>query len=76
MLQANASDKGGLPCLFAALIGVSVCVGLAAGDTVVQNGATSAVGLAVVQLAKALGCRTINVVRKRCVYFHAWRRRR
>jgi len=35
------------------------------GDTIVQNGSSSAVGLAVVQLARAKGVRTINLVRRR-----------
>lgn len=35
------------------------------GDVVIQNGATSGVGQAVIQLARHLGIRTINVVRKR-----------
>ncbi|KAG2496254.1 hypothetical protein HYH03_005850 [Edaphochlamys debaryana] len=35
------------------------------GDTVAQNGATSAVGEAVIQIAKARGIRTINVIRDR-----------
>ena len=38
-------------------------VGLKAGDVVVQNGANSAVGLAVVQLAKEMGVKTVNVIR-------------
>lgn len=40
-------------------------VPLQAGDTVIQNGANSGVGLAVIQIAKALGIRTINIVRER-----------
>ncbi|EGD80978.1 hypothetical protein PTSG_01560 [Salpingoeca rosetta] len=35
------------------------------GDYVVQNGATSAVGQAAIQLAKVFGWKTINIVRKR-----------
>ncbi|GMH33141.1 hypothetical protein BSKO_00975 [Bryopsis sp. KO-2023] len=38
---------------------------LQTGDVVVQNGATSAVGMAVIQLAKQRGIRTVNIVRKR-----------
>jgi NADPH:quinone reductase-like Zn-dependent oxidoreductase len=36
-----------------------------AGDTVVQNGAGSGVGRAVIQLAAARGVRTVNIVRDR-----------
>lgn len=36
---------------------------LKAGDVVVQNGANSAVGQAVIQIAKARGIKTINIVR-------------
>lgn len=38
---------------------------LAPGDCVVQNGANSSVGLCVIQIAKALGIKTINVIRDR-----------
>jgi trans-2-enoyl-CoA reductase len=38
---------------------------LRAGDTVVQNGATSAVGRSVIQIAHARGINTINIVRDR-----------
>lgn len=40
-------------------------VPLGTGDVVIQNGANSAVGQAVIQIAAALGLRTINVVRDR-----------
>ena len=40
-------------------------VSLEPGDVVVQNGATSSVGQAVIQLARARGLRTVNVVRER-----------
>eukprot|EP00123_Amoebidium_parasiticum_P012111 comp21126_c0_seq1/m.28554 comp21126_c0_seq1/g.28554 ORF comp21126_c0_seq1/g.28554 comp21126_c0_seq1/m.28554 type:complete len:365 (-) comp21126_c0_seq1:344-1438(-) len=40
-------------------------VPLKQGDYVLQNGATSAVGLAVIQLAAAMGVNTINVIRDR-----------
>lgn len=42
-------------------------VELAAGDWVIQSAANSAVGSAVVQLAKARGLRTVNVVRREAV---------
>jgi len=35
------------------------------GDTIIQNGANSMVGQSVIQIAKARGIRTINVVRER-----------
>lgn len=41
---------------------------LKAGDWVIQNGANSQVGLAVIQLAKAWGLKTISFVRDRWVY--------
>uniref|UniRef100_A0A0A9WYW5 Putative trans-2-enoyl-CoA reductase, mitochondrial n=1 Tax=Lygus hesperus TaxID=30085 RepID=A0A0A9WYW5_LYGHE len=34
-------------------------------DVVVQNGATSAVGLSVIQIAKARGIKTVNIIRNR-----------
>lgn len=40
-------------------------VELKAGDVVVQNGANSAVGQLVIQLAKVMGVHTVNVVRDR-----------
>eukprot|EP00775_Hariotina_reticulata_P004732 gene4732-4982_t len=40
-------------------------VDLQPGDVVIQNGATSAVGQHVIQLAKAKGLKTINVIRDR-----------
>ena len=40
-------------------------VQLRPGDTVVQNGATSAVGQHVIQLARTMGLHTINVIRDR-----------
>jgi len=33
------------------------------GDVIIQNGANSMVGLAVIQMARELGIKTINVVR-------------
>ena len=36
------------------------------GDAVVQNGANSAVGQNVIQLAAAWGLKTINIIRDRC----------
>lgn len=41
---------------------------LLAGDFLVQNGANSAVGQAVIQIAAARDLRTINVIRDRCVF--------
>jgi trans-2-enoyl-CoA reductase len=40
-------------------------VALKPGDVILQNGATSGVGKAVIQIAKARGVKTINIVRDR-----------
>ncbi len=40
-------------------------VDLAPGDAVIQNGATSGVGKAAIQIAKARGLKSINIVRDR-----------
>lgn len=40
-------------------------VKLKAGDVIVQNGANSAVGQSVIQLAKLRGVKTINIIRDR-----------
>ena len=40
-------------------------VSLKPGDCVLQNGANSAVGQAVIQIAKTMGVTTVNVVRDR-----------
>jgi trans-2-enoyl-CoA reductase len=40
-------------------------VTLQSGDTVIQNGANSAVGQNVIQMCKAWGINSVNVVRKR-----------
>lgn len=42
-------------------------VDLQPGEWVIQNGANSAVGQAVIQIAAARGLKTINLVRSRCV---------
>ena len=39
--------------------------GVVPGDTVIQNGANSSVGQALIQIAKHMGVRTVNVIRKR-----------
>lgn len=63
----------GLDPLQAAMLGVNPAtawrmlhdfVSLQPGDWIVQNAANSGVGRAVIQLAKALGLRTLNVVRR------------
>ncbi|CAM9634440.1 unnamed protein product [Chrysoparadoxa australica] len=63
-----------IPAEYAATIGVNPStayrmlhdfVKLEPGDVIIQNGCTSAVGLAVVQLAKKIGVTTINVQRAR-----------
>lgn len=40
-------------------------VALEEGDVVLQNGANSAVGASAIQIAKAMGLRTVNIVRSR-----------
>ncbi|XP_064381013.1 enoyl-[acyl-carrier-protein] reductase, mitochondrial isoform X1 [Dromaius novaehollandiae] len=63
-----------IPLLCAATLSVNPCTAyrmladfetLRPGDSVIQNGANSGVGQAVIQIAKASGIRTINVVRDR-----------
>ncbi|NWI11107.1 MECR protein, partial [Crypturellus soui] len=63
-----------LPLLCAATLGVNPCTAyrmlqdfetLRPGDSVIQNAANSGVGQAVIQIARASGIRTINVVRAR-----------
>jgi len=63
----------GLDPLQAAMLGVNPATAwrmihdfakLQAGDWIVQNAANSGVGRSVIQLAKALGLRTLNVVRR------------
>ncbi|XP_078503083.1 enoyl-[acyl-carrier-protein] reductase, mitochondrial-like [Lissotriton helveticus] len=63
-----------IPLLSAATIGVNPCTAyrllmdfetLMSGDTVIQNGANSAVGQAVIQIAASMGLKTINVIRDR-----------
>lgn len=54
-----------------ALLMLREFVTLKAGDVIVQNAANSTVGQAVIQLAKAKGVKTINVIRDRYAqYFH------
>ncbi|XP_030050552.1 enoyl-[acyl-carrier-protein] reductase, mitochondrial-like [Microcaecilia unicolor] len=63
-----------IPLLSAATLGVNPCTAyrmlkdfgtLKPGDTVIQNGANSAVGQAVIQIAAAMGLNTINIIRDR-----------
>uniref|UniRef100_A0A6P8S124 Enoyl-[acyl-carrier-protein] reductase, mitochondrial n=1 Tax=Geotrypetes seraphini TaxID=260995 RepID=A0A6P8S124_GEOSA len=63
-----------IPLLCAATLSVNPCTAyrmlhdfetLKPGDSIIQNAANSGVGQAVIQLAAALGFRTINVVRDR-----------
>ncbi|XP_014768198.1 enoyl-[acyl-carrier-protein] reductase, mitochondrial [Octopus bimaculoides] len=63
-----------IPPLVAATIAVNPCtayrmmkdfVNLEPGDVIIQNGANSGVGQAVIQLASAWGLRTVNIVRAR-----------
>jgi len=61
-----------IPKPYAATIAVNPCtayrllrdfVSLKPGDVIIQNGANSMVGLAVIQMARDMGVRTINIVR-------------
>ncbi|KAF6345057.1 mitochondrial trans-2-enoyl-CoA reductase [Rhinolophus ferrumequinum] len=70
-LMAVPSD---IPLQSAATLGVNPCTAyrmlmdfeqLRPGDSVIQNASNSGVGQAVIQIAAALGLRTINVVRDR-----------
>ncbi|RKP09376.1 hypothetical protein THASP1DRAFT_28826 [Thamnocephalis sphaerospora] len=72
--EVQKIPKEGLTALQAATLAVNPCtayrmlkdfVQLQPGDTVVQNGANSAVGQAVIQIARAWGIRTLNVIRDR-----------
>lgn len=63
-----------IPVEMAATMAVNPCtalrmlsdfVPLKAGDVLIQNGATSGVGQAIIQLAKARGIKTINILRER-----------
>ncbi|MBN3326502.1 MECR protein, partial [Atractosteus spatula] len=63
-----------IPLLCAATIGVNPCTAyrmlhdfehLQPGETVIQNGANSAVGQAVIQISAAMGVKSINVIRDR-----------
>lgn len=63
-----------IPADYAAAISVNPCTAyrmlhdfteLAPGDIVVQNGATSAVGTSVIQMAKGMGLHSINIIRDR-----------
>ncbi|KAF0853019.1 mitochondrial trans-2-enoyl-CoA reductase (NADPH) [Andalucia godoyi] len=65
------------PVEYAATLSVNPCTAyrllsdfasLSKGDVVIQNAANSTVGLSVIQIAKARGIRTINVVRNRPNY--------
>jgi len=66
--------REGVPLELAATISVNPCsayrmlhdyIELKPGDLLVQNGANSSVGMAVIQLCKHMGVQTLNVVRDR-----------
>ena len=61
-----------IPKAYAATVSVNPCSAyrmlrdfatLRPGDVVIQNGANSMVGLAVIQMAREMGVKTVNVVR-------------
>jgi len=63
-----------LPVEYTSMISVNPCTAyrmlndfadLSEGDTVIQNGSNSGVGTCVIQIAKAMGLKTINIVRSR-----------
>jgi NADPH:quinone reductase-like Zn-dependent oxidoreductase len=41
-------------------------VSMKPGDVIIQNAANSAVGLAIIELSRHFGLKTINIIRKRC----------
>ena len=66
--------RNDIPAISAATMMINPCtalrmlldfVPLAPGDWVIQNGANSGVGQAVIQIAKTMGVKTVNVVRDR-----------
>ena len=68
------SVRKDIPAEYASALGLNASVAyrllkdfvdLKEGDVIVQNAANSAIGMAVVQIAKAMGVKTINVVRGR-----------
>ncbi|XP_036112207.1 enoyl-[acyl-carrier-protein] reductase, mitochondrial isoform X4 [Molossus molossus] len=72
--EALLSIPSDIPLHSAATLGVNPCTAyrmlmdfeqLQPGDSVIQNASNSGVGQAVIQIAAALGLRTINVVRDR-----------
>lgn len=68
LLPMPAADPVGLALLAAnpptALLMLELFVSLAAGDWVIQNSANSSVGVSLIQIARARGLRTVNVVRR------------
>ncbi|KAM9034157.1 enoyl-[acyl-carrier-protein] reductase, mitochondrial isoform X2 [Sarcophilus harrisii] len=72
--ESLVSVPSDIPLLCAATLGVNPCTAyrmlcdfeqLRPGDSIIQNAANSGVGQAVIQIAAALGLRTVNVVRDR-----------
>jgi len=77
-LVANQDDlepvDNEIPAAYAAVMSVNPCTAwrllndfekLVPGDVVIQNGANSLCGTAVMQIAKSLGLKTINIIRPR-----------
>ncbi|XP_048414003.2 enoyl-[acyl-carrier-protein] reductase, mitochondrial [Stegostoma tigrinum] len=73
-MNSFSKVSNNLPLLCAATLGVNTCTAyrmlcdfetLKPGDSVIQNAANSGVGQAAIQIAKAMGLKTINVVRDR-----------
>ena len=77
-MKANATMltkiDSGLPVAIAATLSVNPCTAfrllndfttLSSGDVIIQNGANSAVGCAVIEMARARGIKNINIIRDR-----------
>jgi len=76
VVEADTLDlvSNEIPAAYAATIAVNPCtayrmlkdfVALKPGDVVIQNGANSSVGQAVIQLARVMGLHTVNIMRNR-----------
>ncbi|NWV64612.1 MECR protein, partial [Malurus elegans] len=65
LAPGTAPPSERFPVHFPAASAAGICVYSPAGDSVIQNGSNSGVGQAVIQIARASGIKTINVVRDR-----------
>ncbi|KAJ3216758.1 hypothetical protein HK099_005744, partial [Clydaea vesicula] len=78
LISLNIKEDSVFDPLLAAALTVNPCtayrmlldfVTLEKGDVILQNGATSGVGQAVIQLAKIWGIKSVNVIRNRFILF-------